>query len=215
MTVLVVWAAPRDDVSLLDEGERARWQRLVQPADRAAFAAAHSLLRRELSKCEPGVPPEAWRFEVTPRGKPYLPGSRWRFNLSHCRELVAVAIAEAREVGVDVEAIDARHATDDVARRVYGPRELAELEAAPDRVTRFFERWTLKEAWVKATGEGIDDDLPAFELRIEPGRAFIERGDAGPWEFHWWTPRPNVKLALCVESLSGERVRVKAEPAPA
>ena len=145
--------------------------------------------------------PADWRFSSTASGKPGLAGSPLRFNLSHCRELVAVAITEGFEVGVDVEPVEPRHATADVARRVYGPAELADLAAQPDeahRVARFFERWTVKEAWVKATGVGLDDDLPAFEVRLEDGRAVVERGDARPWQFRWWTPRPGLKLALCV-----------------
>lgn len=182
----------------LDEGERARAARFKFPADRLASIAAHGLLRHALSRRDPSREPSAWRFSTGANGKPHLEGSRLRFNLSHCRELVAVAIAEDVEVGVDVEPIDPRHATDDVAQRVYGPNELLDLARAAQPVDRFFERWTLKESWVKATGIGISDDLPGFELRIEPGRAFVERGDPRPWQFHWWTPRPLVKLAVCV-----------------
>ncbi len=112
-----------------------------------------------------------------------------------------MAIGRGGDLGVDVEPVDPRHATDDVARRVYGPTELADLASQPDearRVERFFERWTVKESWVKATGVGLADDLPDFEVRLEAGRAFVARGDARPWQFQWWTPRVEVKLALCV-----------------
>ncbi len=182
----------------LDEGERARAERFKFPADRLAFIAAHGLLRHALSRRVPSLEPAAWRFSTGANGKPFVSASRLRFNLSHCRELVAVAVAEDVEVGVDVEPVDPRHATQDVAQRVYGPSELLDLTRAEQPVDRFFVRWTLKESWVKATGIGISDELPAFELRIEPGRAFVERGDARPWQFHWWTPRPLVKLAVCV-----------------
>jgi 4'-phosphopantetheinyl transferase len=189
-----------DWLSLLDAGERTRHGQLRQAADRLAYVAAHGLLRQALSRWEPSIEPAAWRFERGPHGKPLLPGAGPSFNLSHCRQLVAVAITARAPLGVDVEPVDARLATDDVARRVYGSRELADLASHPRRVERFFERWTLKEAWVKATGVGISDDLPAFEVRLEPGRGFVARGDGRPWQLHWWTPRADVKLGLCVES---------------
>ncbi|MFZ5442711.1 MAG: 4'-phosphopantetheinyl transferase family protein [Myxococcota bacterium] len=213
--MIEVWTAVPSSserwLALLDEDERVRWGRLVQAADRDAFATAHGLLRQGLAELA-GVP-AAVRLSKGPNGKPFLEGSRWQFNLSHCRELVAVAFCAGRALGVDVEPVDPRHATDDVARRVYGPRELEDLARAGNRVERFYERWTLKEAWVKATGVGIDDDLPAFQLRIEPGRAFVESGDARPWQFHWWT-QGAVKLAVCVAGAEPIVPRLTARAAP-
>lgn len=185
-------------LALLDDGERARHARLRQEADRLAFVAAHGLLRQALSLRIAGVSPGAWRFELSAAGKPGLAQSPLRFNLSACRELVAVAITEGTEVGVDVEPVNAQLAGEDVARRVYGPRELADLAAQPTaerRVERFFERWTVKESWVKATGVGIDDDLPGFEVRLHDG---VATSDASGWQFRYWTPMPGVKLGLCV-----------------
>lgn len=202
---------PRKDddwLMVLDEGERARWARLAQVSDRRAYLTAHGLLRHLLSKLDQKTPPSEWRFAVGLHGKPFLPGSKWSFSLSHCRELVAVAVCEGCALGVDVEHVDPRHATDMIAHRVYGPAELADISAQPDRVARFFERWTLKEALVKAMGTGIGEDLPSIELRMEPGRAFITRGDSRSWQLHWWTPRPTVKMALCVAGAEQRTVSV-------
>lgn len=187
--------------ALLDDDERARLGRLRNAGDQLAFVAAHGLLRKLLSSRVADVAPSAWRFNISASGKPWLADTTLRFNLSHCRELVAVALTSGAELGVDVEPVNATLAGEDVARRVYGPAELADLAAQPTlarRVERFFERWTVKEAWVKATGVGLDDDLPAFEVRLAEGEATVERGDARPWQLRWWTPLPGVKLGLCV-----------------
>jgi 4'-phosphopantetheinyl transferase len=190
----------RDWLPLLDAVEAGRNARLVQPEDRLAHVAAHGLLRLALSRRDPSVAPRDWRFTTGRRGKPGLPTGGLAFNLSHCRELVAVAVTSGPAVGVDVEPVNARHATPEVARRVYSAGELADQAAQPDPVARFFERWTVKEAWVKATGAGLSDDLACFEVRLEAGRAFVVRGDPRPWQLHWWTPVAGVKLGLCVES---------------
>ncbi|MFT3709003.1 MAG: 4'-phosphopantetheinyl transferase superfamily protein [Archangium sp.] len=178
----------------LSATEQERAARFKFEADRSCFIAAHGLLRAVL---------QLGREElvVGAHGKPRLTDDRVQFNLSHCRELVAVAVSD-RPLGVDVEPIDARHSTDDVARRVYGPRELEDLFALEGaaRLERFFTRWTLKESWVKATGVGIHDALPSFELEIGDGDARVISGEPERWKFSWWTPLPTVKLALCVDS---------------
>lgn len=181
----------------LSAEERERAGRFKFEADRAAFIATHGLLRWALA--ERGV--LAPQFVLGAHGKPRLMNGAVHFNVSHCRELIAVAISD-REVGVDVEPIDARHSTDDVARRVYGPRELDDLfsRAGEARLERFFTRWVLKESWVKATGVGIHDALPSFELEIGTSDARVISGEAARWKFAWWTPLPNVKLAICVDS---------------
>ncbi len=198
VTVFLLEPGRVDSVSwlpLLSGDERARHGRFKHPADQACFLAAHGLLRSVLSRRVPTIAPRDWRFELGPHGKPTL--QNIHFNLSHCRELVAVALAE-RDVGVDVEPVDARHATADVAARVYGPRELADLAAQPTesmRVDRFFTRWVIKESWVKATGIGIHDALPSFEVELGEGVA-----RAADWRFAFFSPRPAIKLGVCVES---------------
>jgi len=194
-------------LALLSDDERERHARFKHPADRACFLAAHGLLRSVLSRRAPATAPRDWRFGLGPHGKPTLPGVH--FNLSHCRELVAVALAE-RDVGVDVEPVDARHATDDVAQRVYGPRELADLAAQPTetaRVERFFTRWVIKESWVKATGIGIHDALPSFEVELGDGLA-----RAGDWHFAFFSPRPAIKLGVCVASRTPLQVTLEEWP---
>ncbi|MFO0599048.1 MAG: 4'-phosphopantetheinyl transferase superfamily protein [Myxococcaceae bacterium] len=196
--------APSEWLEVLDAGERERHARFKFEADRQAFLAAHGLLRHALSRHVTSVAPMDWRFTTREHGKPFTtdaPGVH--FNLSHCRELVVVAIGP-RELGVDVEPIDPRHATDDVARRVYGPGELPHSKG-----DAFFTRWALKEAWVKATGIGLHDDLPSFELEIsDDGTAKVVRGDAAQWRFRWWA-RAGVRLAVCVDSAEPLEIELK------
>ena len=52
-----------------------------------------------------GVDPGSLILELTPQGKPVLPGSRLRFNLAHSGEVALVAVARDRDVGVDVERV--------------------------------------------------------------------------------------------------------------
>lgn len=118
--------------------------------------AAHALLRDSL-RCyarTQGIPlsrmPEIAR---TKQGKPYFPSlPDVHFSLSHCRGLAACLLA-AQPCGVDAEA--RRPLRPQVIRRSYAPEEQAALRTAEDPELLFTQLWTLKEAYVKATGTGI------------------------------------------------------------
>ena len=161
--------------AILDERERARAARFVFEQDRRAYTAAHALLRHALSD-RAGVEPSAWRFAAGSRGKPYLAkqpaGFDLRFSLSHCRSMVAVAIAQDLEVGVDVEACD-RAVDLEIANSCFAPDEIAMLNGLPQpeqRRDRFIMLWTLKEAVIKATGAGLSQPLESFSIGFDPLR---------------------------------------------
>lgn len=143
------------------------------PRDRDAFALARGLLRTLLGGYL-GVPPGALRFAYTRYGKPYVEGPPGAgslcFNLSHAHDIVLYAFARGRKVGVDVEYLRREFACDEIARRFFSPRELEALRAVPPerRTEAFFDRWTRKEAFVKAVGEGLSFPLDRFEVSLEP-----------------------------------------------
>ncbi|MDZ7856963.1 4'-phosphopantetheinyl transferase family protein [Sphaerotilus sp.] len=206
----------------LDTAERERLARLRRPADQWLYLCAHTLLRRVLSDCAPVSPPD-WRFETGHAGKPALcrhhhPGLQsLRFNLSHCPGLVAVVVARGREVGVDVEHVDGLHDPAGLATMVLTPDEwrLWDQTEPSDLVRRHFllERWTLKEAALKAMGFGLGRIEPSrFGLMPETGSAWRVlpfEGHPQP-HVHWWVctepvDRPH-RLAIAGERLQGEQL---------
>ncbi|MCP3804701.1 4'-phosphopantetheinyl transferase superfamily protein [Allokutzneria sp. A3M-2-11 16] len=95
-------------------------------------------------------------------GRPRVEGGP-DFNLSHSGDLAALAVSWDRRVGVDVE----QHRELDhlgMAARVLRPSEHAAIAALPaDRQAEaFFRYWTVKEAYVKVTGQGLSG-LPGPE----------------------------------------------------
>jgi 4'-phosphopantetheinyl transferase len=207
-----VWFADPADANeaaeaLLDDGERARMGRFVFEKDRRLYLAAHALVRRTLSR-HADVDPAAWRFATEEGGKPVIAGPSGapplRFNLSHCRGLVACAVARDREVGVDVE--PRADVPEGLVDRICTPAEAAALRALPPSAQpdRFFTLWTLKEAYVKARGLGFA--LPVEQvgfgfgdgdtLRFEPDPALGE--DPAAWLILRLHPTPAHCAALCV-----------------
>ncbi len=146
----------------LSDSERDRASRFRQMADRDRYAIARGALRALLSyvlRSEGrNVPPAEVGIERSRWGKPYLP--RWpalRFNVSHAGDVVLIALAWEREVGVDVEHARTDVPVDDLASAALGDEERAWWRTVPptQRHRAFFDLWTRKEAIAKAVGTGL------------------------------------------------------------
>src|SRR5690606_17663603 len=98
------------------------------------------------------------------------------FNLTNAGGLVACAVS-ARRVGVDVEPASRGEELLEDAGRIFSERENADLRALPAdrRARRAVELWTLKEAWLKAIGDGIAVRLSRFSLVPEVEAEGAER----------------------------------------
>jgi len=98
-------------------------------------------------------------IETGANGKPQLVerSSGIAFNKSDSGELIVVAVARDREVGVDIERIDVGRNIDAVAARFFSRAESLQLDGvdAAERPRRFYVIWTAKEARLKATGRGL------------------------------------------------------------
>ncbi|HEX6349492.1 MAG TPA: 4'-phosphopantetheinyl transferase superfamily protein [Candidatus Dormibacteraeota bacterium] len=94
-------------------------------------------------------------------------GRPLRFSLAHSAGLALVAVTESTDVGADLERIEARLAEPPSAERYFAAAERAELEALTGaaRLALFFQLWTQKEAYRKATGEGIAAGLDELDWR--------------------------------------------------
>ena len=109
-----------------------------------------------------------------PHGKPALrrPANHadLRFNLSHSKGLVLYAVANGREVGVDVEQIRRVADFERITEQYFSLAERTELGTLrPERkLDGFFGLWTLKEAYVKARGQGLAVPLHDFSVSLQP-----------------------------------------------
>jgi 4'-phosphopantetheinyl transferase len=155
-------------LATLSAEERQRAERFVFPRDRLAYVLAHGALREVLARYL-RTAPEDLEFTVGAQGKPRIVQTftDLRFNLSHSDGLALIAVTRGREVGVDVERVVDDILFEEIARAYFEPQEVWDLRIAPphERVLRFFELWTRKEASLKASGLG----LPGLgELRNNP-----------------------------------------------
>ncbi len=199
-----------------------QYQRLLQPEEeqrrlRFHFAkhqhqhlVTRALVRSVLSFYA-DIAPQDWRFSKNTHGKPeiipptadFLP---LRFNLSHTEGMVVCAVMLEQDIGVDVEYCQRQHAGLEIAKRFFSPLEyqdLLKLESA-QQVSRFFDYWTLKEAYIKACGQGISIPLDHFSYQfIHQNKIqiqFVAQRDDHPenWQFFLSSPSVNHRLALAI-----------------
>lgn len=183
---------------LLSEDERLRASRFYFARDCRRFTASRALLRLILGRCL-RVTPACLEFAYSAFGKPYLQDTMLRFNVAHSADLALVAVAEGREVGVDVERVRQQPEMHRIAERVFSPREFAELQSAPAEAQTelFFRLWTQNEARLKASGVGLGgarrqahDGGSVCPINPEAGYAAAVAVEAGAFElalhqFRW------------------------------
>jgi len=160
----------------LSGDEMARAERFRFEGDRRRFIVSRGVLRAILGQYL-GIEPSHLNFSYGQHGKPSLAagfgGDALRFNLAHSHELALYAFTRGREVGVDLERVRPLPDAGEIAARFFSRRENAELEGIPDcrKLEAFFTYWTCKEAYIKATGDGLARNLDQVEVSLAPGPA--------------------------------------------
>ena len=204
--VHLFWSEPAVDalpalMPLLSPDEIERGNRFRFEQHRLLFRYAHGVLRTVLARYT-GDDPRSLVFEEVGNGRPELRGRAVRFNLSHTAGLVLVGVTRDDDLGVDVEVIDAERGRDELlAARVFTPRELAAWRAE-DHPNGFFDRWTLKESYMKARGDGLSLGLRNFGFPTLAERPAIESdfGDAAEWQFLSFAPTPAHRAAAAIRA---------------
>lgn len=94
------------------------------------------------------------------------------FNLSHSQDFALCAISDS-PVGCDIEQVI--KAPLDVAKKVFTLKEREYLNAAQgdeEKGKRFFKLWTIKEGYLKMTGEGLGFPMDRLEVDISAEAIF-------------------------------------------
>ncbi|MDB6017037.1 MAG: phosphopantetheine-protein transferase [Pedosphaera sp.] len=201
-----VWATPLDQparlsafAATLSPDEQTRAARYHFDRDRNRFIVGRGWLRTLLGQYLQ-LAPSAIQLEYGNRGKPALclPSGHtpFHFNLAHSAGLALLGVTRLCDLGVDVEQIRPLKDAESIAGRFFSPAESAGLKATPlsQKSEVFFNLWTRKEAWLKATGKGIADSLDQVEVSFSPAepaqllRLFGDSHAAAQWRLFGLTP---------------------------
>lgn len=207
--------------AFLNEEEARQHRRFIFDRHRHQYLVTRALIRSTLSAYCPEVAPPDWRFAKNPYGRPHavnLPkGRELHFNLSHAEGLVVAALSTQRAMGVDVEIMDRKVAVEQLAQRFFSFRETEDLLDLGEskQAARFFDLWTLKEAYIKACGMGLSIPLDQFSFIFpEPGKIDIQfsaqrEDQPDQWRFWQLEAGPEYKLALGIKAEAGRGLELK------
>ncbi|MCG3148799.1 MAG: hypothetical protein PCFJNLEI_02246 [Verrucomicrobiae bacterium] len=188
-------ATPNPD--FLNAGERDRAARYHFAIDRQRFITRRAILRQLLGAYR-GCEPASIELSANAAGKLGVTGDL-EFNLSSAGELALYGFCRGRAVGVDLAIVAPDFAWAEVAESFYHPAEVAYLRAnVPGR--DFFRLWTIKEAFVKATGGGLGSPLARedFTALLRGGQPVRELADGSRWEWAQWEPTATTVAAVVV-----------------
>lgn len=194
---------------LLSLDEKIRAQRFIFEQHRKSYIISRGILRvllgRYMNKAADQID-----FRYGHKGKPFLSlkikSPIIFFNISHTKDLVLYAFASCRWIGVDVEYVQTSVGINEIAKRYFHFNEVKMLrQAATEKRNQiFYELWTCKEAYLKATGEGLSGLEKVEILKTNDDNISIKRHDPvdnelSEWRFYQLEPKPGYTGALVIK----------------
>ncbi len=179
----------RSAYALMPQYRKEKIDRMKLDKDKRLSLGAGYLLYRALKDLEIGD------AEIAHGGKPcLLEHPDVHFNLSHSGEM-AMCIMGGETCGCDMEKI--REMDLKLSKRFFAASEDAYIRESEDPQDSFFRIWTLKESFMKATGEGFRRPLSSFEMVM---RDNIHVKGAPEWFFHELAMNEGYRASCCMRS---------------
>lgn len=149
---------------LMTTQKQNRVNRLKNEIDRKRTVAGEMLTRKAISElCN--ISEEKIKFNVDSYGKPFVVNLSVEFNISHSGDMVVCAVDDS-PVGIDIEQI--RNVDLNICKHICTEKEMKYIyENDKNSTIRFFEVWTLKEAYIKKIGKGMQIPLNTFNVLNE------------------------------------------------
>lgn len=209
------------DLKVLSEEERVRANRFKTSDPSAMYTASHWALRTLIGKYLQ-LSAEKIQFTRNKFGKPFLDhsinsiNSPLFFNLAHSGNVAFIGLMRGGPIGVDIELRKRESLEPGVAERFFSTRELREYHALDrEKQTKvFFDCWTRKEAYLKAVGCGLLDEVRSVEMEILPEkRPTLLTGLGRPldtwdrWSVFSLEPFPGFSGAVVAENSKSNRLK--------
>lgn len=227
-----IWRAELDESGmsipryyrLLSQDELRRAERYRFDSDRHRYILRRGILR-EILGFYTGTSPARLSFDYGKRGKPELverSGSdKINFNLSFSNRLAVFAFARNLDIGVDIENVCCVPEMGDMSLRFFSLFENRALQVLPEsrKNDAFFSLWTCKEAFIKATGDGMSFPLNEFCVSFGPGSppellsVMGNPAAASQWSIFGFTPEIGYTAALAARTHSFQLIYWKWEEA--
>ena len=172
---------------VLDKAEQAKAQQFNHVLLHNRYVVIHGCLRNLLAQ-QLNQSPEKISIKKAEHGKPYLADyPELAFNLSHTADRVVIAVGWNCQLGVDIELCKPRVNLSGLVNKCFAEEEVIYWMQLPEAQKNqdFYRFWTRKEAFVKATGQGIVLGLNHCVINPEKPAGFLripaQCGKASAW----------------------------------
>lgn len=221
-----LWCAYDEEISasellskyhdLLNSEEKKQQKQFHFARNRNQYLITRALVRTVLSQYLPEIRFDELVFKKNKYGKPFVNNSPLpfplEFNIAHSEKMIVLAVTNGIKVGVDVEYMLRDSNMISIADRFFSPSETNELKSLEHdkQRDRFFDLWTLKEAYIKARSIGLSIPLDKFIYGFTDnntiticfdGKHIIDNPDN--WRF--WQVKPNethkISIALMDDNI--------------
>ena len=171
---------PLENEEFFNQVNEERQKKVIRyrmPDDRKRSLGAGIIIKHILN--ENGIFENSLNYSEN--GKPVADGLF--FNVSHSGNYVVGVVSDC-EVGCDIEKVS--NAPMKVAHHYFSPAESEYINSEPDKDRAFFTIWTLKESYMKMTGQGLSLALDSFEiLKTVNGFALEKLRKGNVFSEHW------------------------------
>ncbi|TCD02002.1 4'-phosphopantetheinyl transferase superfamily protein [Pedobacter frigidisoli] len=140
---------------ILSEEELIQSQKFLKHNDKKRFIATRHSIRHIVSAFTATVPASI-EFNKTANKKPTVQGLA--FNISHSHNCILIGISKL-PIGLDVEFMNGAFDYAPLIPVCFDESEAETISGSKNKMEMFYRFWTRKEAILKATGEGLIDDL--------------------------------------------------------
>jgi 4'-phosphopantetheinyl transferase len=212
-----IWIANLDQIILrgdeerLPLSERIRADKYHYQIHKNRYLTQHTLLRLIIGHYQ-GIGFFEGEFYLGEHGKPYLSGINGKdticFNISNSESMGIFAFSKNREIGVDIEFVRDIPEMDKIVEQIFSAQEKDFFRSLPENRKKkaFYICWTRKEAFLKATGDGLVQSLDKFNAELIPGkptrllRVAEDSKIESRWSIQNLKPAPRYVGALAVKS---------------
>lgn len=136
------------------------------------------------------------QIQYSTQGRPFIEETI-DFNLSHSGEFVVCAISKGTRLGIDIELIRPMDLSE--YQSAFRVIEWNKIHQNSDPILAFYQSWTIKEAAIKAHGEGLGISLD--QVAIHPNKVILEQK---AWHYHSINPDDRYACHLVTETAHPE-----------
>jgi 4'-phosphopantetheinyl transferase len=209
---------------LLSPAECDKQRRFVFEDKRREYLLTRTFVRTVLSRYA-RVDRRDWRFAANRHGRPFIANpaiaTPLEFNISNTQGFIVCLVATIPQVGIDAEFKSRPTRFLEIADRFFSPGEAAALKQLPTAAQRdrFYIYWTLKEAFLKARGGGLNISLDSFSFDLDQPEIALTfaRGvedEASAWQFAHWALSEEHTCAAALRIDSAPRFVIRQFEAP-